>query len=115
MHAPLQPYQPMTTDWSKHIAANIAKVGIVTTYKFAQGSSLCPIGQSVMGGAMGKGAGEQQVITYHHSIFGLYDSNQFLSIKASLMSTNSREHTLQTIRNSHQSYTTFPQVAGRTE
>jgi len=36
----------MTTDWSKHIAANIAK-----------GSSLCPIGQSVMGGAMGtKGA-----------------------------------------------------------
>jgi len=36
----------MTTDWSKHIAANIAK-----------GSSLCPIGQAVMGGAMdNKGA-----------------------------------------------------------
>merc|ERR1719481_141250 len=41
-----QDYRPMTTDWSKHIAANIAK-----------GSSLCPIGQAVMGGAMdNKGA-----------------------------------------------------------
>ena len=54
----------MTTDWSKHIAANIAKV--YSTYHPSilkssllsfQGSSLCPIGQAVMGGAMdNKGA-----------------------------------------------------------
>merc|ERR1719382_997762 len=42
-------YQPMTTDWSKHISANIAK-----------GSSLRPMGQSVMGGALGKAEGAEQ-------------------------------------------------------
>jgi len=39
-----QDYRPVTTDWSKHIAENVAK-----------GSSLCPLGQSVMGGAFVKG------------------------------------------------------------
>jgi len=39
-------YQPVTTDWSKHIAENVAK-----------GSSLCPLGQAVMGGALNKGEG----------------------------------------------------------
>ena len=34
-------HQPMNKDWSKHIAANIAK-----------GSALCPIGQTFMGGAL---------------------------------------------------------------
>jgi len=39
-----QDYRPVTTDWSKHIAENVAK-----------GSSLCPLGQAVMGGAFNKG------------------------------------------------------------
>ena len=39
-------YQPMTKDYSKHIAENIAK-----------GSALCPLGMAEMGGAMGGGGG----------------------------------------------------------
>ena len=53
----------MTSDWSKHIAANIAKVktaiqrGFKCPWILNQGSSLCPIGASVMGGAMDKNKG----------------------------------------------------------
>ena len=56
----------MTTDWSKHIAENVAKVSTISSIsgsisfllKYLQGSSLCPLGQAVMGGAFSKSQGE---------------------------------------------------------